>query len=285
MHYKWNLTFRNLIFTSLVLLFGSIAAEASHPIYILLTHPRATGTAFEKVMRTHKDITVLHAPFFYPYIIKKYGLNHPFTQALPDTSVTFESVRNHLFALAENGPVFFKESGYLLIDFLRNNPDFYKNPQIKIAFLVRDPARSIISFYRKMPTVDESIIGHRQLWELFELLKNELPVTPLIVDSDEFLKHPIPILNKLGEAWNLQFNETNLHWESGYADDWHLKNWYVEVGASTELKSLPRDIPKQSDGTPEYSEVTNEHDRQRIQNFYRSQNVYYQLLLENALKI
>jgi hypothetical protein len=268
----------------LFLAFGGGYLHAEHPIYILLTHPRATGTAFEKVMRTHSDMTVLHAPYLDPYSIQKYGPNHIFTNSLPDSSLTFEDVTNKLFKMAKESPVFFKESGYVLVEYLKEHPEFYKNPQVKIAFLIRDPAKSILSFYRKMPTVNESIIGHRQLWELFVLLNGQEQKLPLIIDSDEFLKNPLASLNHLGNDWDLKFDENNLCWENGYAEDWRLKDWYVEVANSTELGSYKGDMERNEDGIPKYSEVADEKDRLRLQDLYKIQNVYYQQLLNHTFK-
>lgn len=264
--------------------FGINLLHADYPIYIMLTHPRATGTAFEKVMRTIDQLQVLHAPYFDPHLIRKYGPNHPFVLSLPNQTLTFDDATKKIFALAKQGPVFFKESGYVLTNYFKEHPEFYKNPLIKIAFLIRDPAKSILSFYRKMPTVDESIVGHRQLWELFNLLRDQLHAEPLVIDSDEFLKNPLPILNKLGKHWDLMFKEKNLHWDTGYADDWHLKDWYVEVGASTQLGPHKGDVERDADGIPKYLEVANEVDRTRLQELYRIQNVYYKKLLEHSLK-
>lgn len=268
----------------LPLIFISSYIKADHPIFIMLTHPRATGTAFEQVMRTQEDVLVLHAPYFDAYLIRKYGLNHLFTLALPDKTLTFEGVTNKLFTQAKTSPIFFKESGYLLIDYLKEHPEFYKNSQVKLAFLIRDPAKSVLSFYKKMPTVNETIVGHRQLWELFLMFKEQLKETPLVIDSDEFLKDPLYVLNQLGAKWGYKFQEENLKWESGYAEDWHLKDWYVEVANSTNLWAYEGDVLREEDGTPKYLEVADEKDRQRLQELYKTQNVYYQNLLQYAIK-
>lgn len=275
---------KHFFLTFFLLIFGCFHLYAQYPIYILLTHPRATGTAFEKVIRTHDNITVLHTPYLDPYLIKKYGPNHTFTESLPD-SLTFEDVTNELFKIAKNSPVFFKESGYVLVEYLKEHPDFYNNPQVKIAFLIRDPAKSILSFYKKMPTVNESIIGHRQLWEIFVFLKNQKQELLPIVDSDEFLKNPLASLSYLGSYWKLDFNENNLCWENGYAKDWRLKDWYVEVASSTELGSYRGDVERNKDGIPEYLEVKDEKERLRLQNLYKIQNFYYQNLLKHSFRL
>ena len=263
--------------------FDKYAKHADLPIFVLLTHPRATATAFEQVMRTHKKIQVLHAPYLDPYLLRKYGPNHQLTRSLSQSEVTFEDITEKLFAMAKTTPVFFKESGYILLEYLKTHPEFYKNPQMKIAFLVRDPAKSILSFYKKMPTVDESIVGHRQLWELFVLLKNELPNVPPIIDSDALLKDPLSVLQQLGQSWNLAFDKSNLQWESGYADDWHVRDWYAEVANSTELGPYPGDVARNEERVPLYLEITDEKDRLRMQTLYKTQNEYYQKFLRNHI--
>lgn len=273
-----------LLFIFLFFAFGPFYLHANHPIYILLTHPRATATAFERVMRTKENLQVLHAPYLDSYLIKKYGTNHILTKSLKGPHLTFDDVTNHLFEMSKTAPVFFKESGYLLVDYLKEHPELLTHEQIKIAFLVRDPAKSIISYYRKMPTVDDSIIGHRQLWELFNLILDQKNEIPLVIDSDEFLKSPLKILNRLGIDWGLTFDQTNLSWESGYSEDWHVRDWYVEVAESTELGDYTGDVERDENGTPLYLEVTTEPDRQRLRDIFQSQNIYYQQLFPYALK-
>ncbi|HSW73072.1 MAG TPA: hypothetical protein VLG44_06680, partial [Chlamydiales bacterium] len=157
--------------------------------------------------------------------------------------------------------------------------------QVKFAFLVRDPAKSILSYYKKMPGFDSSIIGHEQLWEIFVLLREKLGDNLVVIDSDRLLQNPLPILQKLGECWNLTFSEEDLLWDRGYADDWTFKEWYVEVGDSTQLESYRGDVPRFADGTPIYEEIEDTQTRERLQNFFRWQNFYYQKLLEYAIKI
>ncbi len=268
----------------LFLCFGHGIAQADHPIFFLLTHPRSTGTAFEKIMRTHGDMVVLHQPFLPPYLLGYLPKNHQYRKSLPP-EVTYDDIKNHLFQLAETSPVFFKEQGYMVIDYLKANPDFLRHPQVKFAFLIRDPAKSILSYYRKLPVVDNSIIGHEQLWELFVMLQQELGTTPIVIDSDELLKHPLPILSRLGESWGLQFTEKDLQWDKGYADDWVFQEWYVEISDSIQLESYRGDVLREDDGTPKYLEVNELDARRRLQNIFRYQNVYYQKLLEHAVRL
>ena len=88
----------------------------------------------------------------------------------------------------------------------------------------------------------------------------------------------------MGKQWGLQFNETNLHWEKGYAKDWHLKDWYVEVANTTELGTYQGDVQRDENGVPLYLEVESTQDRERLQNIFKIQNVYYRKLLKYSLR-
>lgn len=261
-----------------------IRSQADHPIYFLLTHPRATATAFEKILRTHGELQVVHQPYLTPYLLDILPFDHPYRNSLPEKK-TYDEVTDHIFKLAKDGPVFFKEQSYIVLDYLKDHPEFYLNPQVKFAFLVRDPAKSILSYYKKMPGVSNSIIGHEQLWELFVLLREKLGENLVVIDSDQLLQNPLPILQKLGESWNLTFSEEDIHWDKGYADDWTFKEWYVEVGDSTQLESYRGDVPRFPDGTPIYAEIEDFQTREHLQNCFRWQNFYYQKLLEYAVKV
>jgi len=261
---------------------------ASHPIYFLLTHPRSTGTAFEKMMRTRGDTEVVHQPFLDPFLLKWLPANDPYLKSIPP-NLTYNDVRNKLFQLAEKNSVFFKEQGSIVLDYFKTHPDFYQNPQLRFAFLIRDPAKSIISCYRKMPSIDNTgigLIGHKELWELFNMIQEFTGKPPLVIDSDDLLKNPLPILNKLGEIWEMTFIEKDLHWERGYTDEWlHVDDsWYIEVGNSTELGPYRGDIPRQEDGTPEYAEIKDLQTRKRLQDMYHAQIDSYQKLLQHAVK-
>jgi len=262
--------------------------HASYPIHFLLTHPRSTGTAFEQIMRTHGDMTVLHQPFLDSFLLKWLPIGEPYLKNI-SPGLTDKDVGNKLFQLAEKQPVFLKEQGFIVLDYFKAYPDFYRNPQVKFAFLIRDPAKSIISCYYKMPSIDNmgiGLIGHEQLWELFNMIKDATGKTPIVIDSDELLKNPLAILNQLGDSWGMTFTEKDLHWKKGYADEWlHIdSNWYVEVSDSTQLEPYRGDIPREADGTPAYAEVEDLQARKRLQNMYHSQIGFYHKLLQYAIQ-
>ena len=63
-----------------------------------------------------------------------------------------------------------------------------------------------------------------------------------------------------------------------------LKEWYVEVASSTELWGYRGDVLRDAEGTPQYPEVSNENDRQRLQSLYKNQKPYYEEFMQYAIK-
>ena len=265
-------------------LLATFSVYADYPIYFLATHPRSTGTAFENIIRTHGGIQVLHQPFLDPYLQENLPKNHPYRKVISDS--TYDEVVHQIFGLAKTAPVFFKDQAFMVLDYVKSHLKGLKNPQIHFAFLIRDPAKTILSLYRKDPRFSPAEIGHEHLWELFNLIKENTGKTPLVIDSDELLKDPMANLDRLGKEWDIAFREQDLHWQEGYTDDWLRvdKKWYDEVAASDQLGSYRGELPRLEDGIPEYTEVDNLHDRARLQEIYRRQNIFYLKLLEHVVR-
>ena len=264
------------LFAFTFLLFSKISL-AQYPIYIALTHPRATATAFEMIFRTTDELEVMHAPFLNPYIVQKYPQDHAFVRLLPNPTVTFEEIINDIMEKAQHTPVFIKESAYVLLKYMQHNLDFFKRDQVKLLVYVRNPAKSIISLYRKLPSVDDSVIGHRELRQVYELLKSHKPI--LVIDSDNFLNNPKSYLTLINEHWSLNIDKSNLAWEPQFASDWHLKSFYSEVSSSQELGGPTPEIELDIHELPMYDEVKNEEDKKRLQGLYKIHFPFYQKLL------
>lgn len=256
-----------------------------HSIHILLTHPRATATAFEKIMINVENMKVLHAPFNDTHLGLKYtNEQSAFNVEKNKVKKSFDDIMKDIIQMSKQQPVFFKESAHLLNSWLKKNTWIFKNPKVKIAFLVRDPAKSILSFYKKMPNFDISIVGHLQLLETYNLAKEHMAHKELmVIDSDLLLKNPLPILNKLACDWSLpEFTQESLAWQTGYSEDWTHQNWYDVVASSEGLLQHSGEIERER-GVPLYYEVE-EPDRTRLRTMFQVLDSPYQVLLSLAYK-
>jgi hypothetical protein len=131
------------------------------------------------------------------------------------------------------------------------------------------------------PKLDELFRTKNQdrlvFWEYPELNSKDY------FDSDLLLQSPLSVLGHLGAEWSMEFGIQNLSWPSGYAPDWHLKNYYQAVAESTGLQPGSGEVLRLSDGTPKYLEVESEVTRLKLQQLYRDHYSYYEKLLNYAV--
>ncbi|XP_077983060.1 uncharacterized protein LOC144437902 [Glandiceps talaboti] len=150
-------------------------------------------------------------------------------------------------------------------DFL---PDGYHH-----VFLIRNPVDSLTSLHRTItgggiPNWADGFFpeeaGFREMWELYEYLKDVKGIDPMIVDADDLVNKPASIMKKYCD--NAGFNYTNdmLRWEPlidcesfkyGTEDfDWET-DWYGTVLRSTCFIKPSERIPIDVSTLPEYVQV------------------------------
>ena len=98
------------------------------------------------------------------------------------------------------------------------------DPSIIHTFLIRTPVKACPSYYRlcQPPAsavtgfhyYDPQEAGYRELRLLFDFLRSE-GRDPLIVESEELLKHPVEVMKMWCEEVEIEFNESMLSWSEG----------------------------------------------------------------------
>jgi hypothetical protein len=99
-------------------------------------------------------------------------------------------------------------------------------------FLIRDPAKVIISYLKKNTLKSIQDVGFKKLYEIFKLLNSK---EPIVINSDYLLANPEKYLKILCQKLNLDFDQNMLNWPKGYRDTdgiWS-KVWYQDVISST----------------------------------------------------
>jgi hypothetical protein len=112
------------------------------------------------------------------------------------------------------------------------------------AFLIRDPARMLLSLDKVIPRPDLEDTGLPQQVELFRRVRARLGETPPVLDSDDVLEDPRGQLTALCAAWDLAFDEAMLSWPPGPrpTDGVWAPHWYAAVERSTGFQP-PRHTP------------------------------------------
>ena len=99
-------------------------------------------------------------------------------------------------------------------------------------FLIRDPAKVIVSYIKKNTLKSIKDVGFEKLYQIFKLLNSKKPI---VINSDYLLENPEKYLKILCKKLNLNFDEKMLNWPKGFRDTdgiWS-KVWYQDVISTT----------------------------------------------------
>jgi hypothetical protein len=110
-------------------------------------------------------------------------------------------------------------------------------------FLVRDPARMIVSYARVRPELTLEDLGLPQQWRIFEHVRARTEARPLVLDAMDVLADPRRELGRLCAHAGVAFHEEMLAWPAGPRDSdgvW-ARHWYAAVEKSTGFQPPPRD--------------------------------------------
>ncbi|MGI9463794.1 MAG: hypothetical protein ACR2OM_07640, partial [Aestuariivirgaceae bacterium] len=122
----------------------------SHPIVGLWAHPRSMSTATERIMRERGDCTVFHEPFLVDYYLHRAVGQMAMLEEDKTKPRDYEAVRAMLLDAAGDRPVFFKDMSYYVVPRIFEDEAFAR--RLCNVFLIRDPRRSIASYFKLDPT-------------------------------------------------------------------------------------------------------------------------------------
>lgn len=151
------------------------------PIALWAT-PRSASTAFDKMVRTRGDLTVLTEPFSVPYYDGPEQRSTRFPVTEPDA--TFEATLATV--LGSDRPRFLKEMAYQLGPLLR--PDVLE--RFTSSFLVREPAWAVPSLLRVWPDATREEAGYDAQLAAFELVTDIQGASPPVLDTDDLRREP-----------------------------------------------------------------------------------------------
>ncbi len=205
-------------------------------IIAMWSGPRNLSTAMMRSFENRKDTVVFDEPF-YAHYLSVTDLNHPGRDQILDFQSTnwdevVEKCRNTSFQ---------KESLCYQKHMAQHNLQGFDISWIKDVqncILIRDPKYVIASYGKKLPIQDERHLGYKQQAEIIEFLEKENGITPPIIDADDILKNPEPMIKKLCKALDIIFYPSMLQWPAGTRSSdgvWGVY-WYEGVYESTGFK-------------------------------------------------
>jgi len=221
------------------------------PAVFLWAVPRSISTAVFRAMETKSKIKVFLEPFARAYYFGEERNSNRYQHLPPQASSTFLDVKQLLeSAVNSDVPVFSKDMAYYLQhktpkEILELLPKGYKH-----SFLFRDPYYSIKSLYKMSINeqltgweyFDKQECGFKELWQLYEIVRDNLDPNPIVIDADDLLSNPEGYLREYCNKLEMEYEECMLEWrspEQSLAFDHDWSPWFEgALGATTFHKPL-----------------------------------------------
>ena len=262
--------------------------SAMHKVQMVLTIPRTVSTAFERSMMERNDHKIFHEPWLTSWMQRNRNAGALIEQPPQEIldAKNYEGIKALIYRYAEDRPVFLKDMVFCLAeDFLRDEA-LLADPDVIVTLLIRDPARTIESFFNKgLNWYDEAhMLENTRLVYRYDLLMQIAEkhyalrgTWPIIMEAEELCQQPEETFKSFCAQAGISFIPEALHWGQGMPDEWkHSAGWHQDAVDSHSFFIPNRDWQEKrfASVTPAYVSF--------LEEIYQSQMSYYEQL--KALK-
>ena len=190
------------------------------------------STALERVMRERGDFDCLHEPFLHYYYLERSGKTLPHFDSESEHPVGYADTRDMILARAEAAAVFAKDMSYYVIPELLEDAAFCR--RVRHCFLIRNPMRSILSYYKLDPKVSCSEIGIEAHWRHFDGLRRMGIDDCVVIEAEAVQADTGRAMRNFWSELGLDFREQALYWKQQETPrDWqYVEGWHASVRES-----------------------------------------------------
>ncbi|NEO47372.1 MAG: sulfotransferase family protein [Moorea sp. SIO4A3] len=186
-------------------------SETQVKLVVLWTAPRCVSTAFEKAFSQRPDTATLHEPFQDIYYCSQWRRS----DRMGNYEKHLDYGTNHVIERIQSQSlpvVFMKEMAYHALPYI--DREFMNQPLVN-TFLVRNPKKSLLSWYKlnEFPTEEE--FGFNGLKELWQFVTEKLNQKPIVVEADRLQSAPEKTLRAYCQAVGIAFVPEMLNWNEG----------------------------------------------------------------------
>ena len=202
-----------------------------HPIIALWSHPRSMSTATERLMRERGDLNCFHEPYMYYYYVERAVRVMPLFDVDPEKPKSYEAIRDMLLEAGEAGPVFFKDMSYYVLPRLLDDRDFAE--RLTHTFLIRDPIKAILSYYKLDPGLTLEEIGLEAIWTHIQGIRDMTGAVPPVLHAEAMQADTGGIMSAYWQRIGLPPAPYALTWETKETpEDWHVvAGWHEDVSS------------------------------------------------------
>ena len=122
-----------------------------------------------------------------------------------------------------NEVIFFKDMAYYIQGRYNILEEYFSDAEH--SFLIRDPKKAIPSYYQMSQNpetrscgwvqFDPKEVGYRELYEMYEFVKEKLDPKPVVVDADDLLESPKQIMKAYCDGVGIKYEDHMTSWKAG----------------------------------------------------------------------
>jgi len=230
-------------------------------------------------MRERGDLHCFHEPFIHYYYVHLGVKKLSHFDADTNQSTEFDDIVNNLKQHALSEPVFFKDMSYYVVPKIFESEDLVN--LIKHVFMIRDPRKSILSYYKLDTDIICDEIGLEAQWRHLEWIRNATGTTPVVLEAETIQQDPQKTMSILWEKLNLPFVERAFEWQNNETpEDWQqVAGWHETASSSTAIE--PTQLENESDIQMRFDKVAK--DAPQLKQYLEHHWPYYQRLKNLAL--
>jgi len=236
-----------------------------HPIIALWSHPRSMSTATERIMRERGDLACFHEPFLGDYYLNREAGQMTHLDRDGEAPQTYAEAREALLSAAQDRPVFFKDMSYYVVPRLFEDRELVE--RITHTFLIRDPRRSLASYYKLDPDFSSHEAGLLAQLEHVRWLESQLGLTPVVLEAEAIQADTEKVITDYWRHVGLPPKPEAFHWEAeDVPEDWqHVAGWHGKAATSTGIRPPREERPaaevfnEAAENAPRLREILNAH--------------------------
>ncbi|MGK7891731.1 MAG: hypothetical protein AB4042_20580 [Leptolyngbyaceae cyanobacterium] len=132
-----------------------------------------------------------------------------------------------------------KEMAYQALPYIERH---FLNPPLVNTFLVRNPRKSLLSWYKLNEFPSEEELGFVALRDMFDLLTKERKQPSIVVDADCFQRNPKQTLQAYCQSVGVEFSPALLSWTESHTqqENQHTADlqdkWHQALDSSTSIQ-------------------------------------------------
>lgn len=238
-----------------------------NPVIFLWAHPRSMSTALERIMRERGDFDCLHEPFLHYYYLVRSDKKLQYFESEQEHPTSYAETRDMILARAQQGPVFAKDMSYYILPEILEDVEFCR--RLRHCFLIRDPLRSIMSYYKLDNDVDLYEIGIEAQWQHLEGLRKIGITDSLVLEAEAVQADPAASMGCFWQALGLDYREQAFNWQQDSTpQDWqYVKGWHqsvsdsrgIRTASTAEAEQAATEFAELSAGAPQLKDYLQHH--------------------------